>query len=81
LTRDAPRPAIEDFGSQLYPLATWKQQSELTLGLSLVRSIEHDRTPVAILFDGTDGQIESARVRSSPVEWCNRFVILQGCGG
>jgi hypothetical protein len=44
-------------------MATWEQQSELTRGLSLMRSIEHDHLPVAILFDGTDGQVESARAR------------------
>ena len=26
-------------------------------------------------------RVTRARGRSSPVEWCNRFVILQGCGG
>ncbi|WP_336502880.1 Abi family protein [Microbacterium paraoxydans] len=25
--------------------------------------------------------LQSLSARSSPVEWCNRFVILQGCGG
>jgi hypothetical protein len=29
-----------------------------------MRSIEHDCLPIAILFDTTDGQIESARARS-----------------
>lgn len=31
----------------------------------------------------TGGIADSGAIsaRSSPVEWCNRFVILQGCGG
>lgn len=30
---------------------------------------------------GRPRQVRYYRYRSSPVEWCNRFVILQGCGG
>jgi len=38
------------------------------------------RPPVSDLYSPVPAAEERAR-RSSPVEWCNRFVILQGCGG
>jgi hypothetical protein len=36
-----------------------------------IRPLEHDRV----------SHRRIGKSRSSPVEWCNRFVILQGCGG
>ncbi|QOT17927.1 AAA family ATPase [Paenarthrobacter sp. YJN-5] len=84
--------AIADFAAALLPKAAgFRKASPLGRGIPprIINAAAIRRTVESITLEQCqrlatirpDGTVAVITPRSSPVEWCNRFVILQGCGG